>query len=44
VHDLVAKGRQFWGKDSEIYLNDIMGDQLSVSARSVVLIRSVYRP
>ena len=30
LKSLLVKGREFWGKDSEIYLNDLIGDHLKV--------------
>lgn len=30
LDSLLVKGREFWGKDSEIYLNDLIGDHLKV--------------
>jgi magnesium transporter len=30
LHSLLIKGKKFWGDDAEIYLNDLMGDQLKV--------------
>ena len=30
LHSLLVKGVKFWGKTSEVYLNDLMGDQLKV--------------
>jgi magnesium transporter len=30
LNSLLAKGREFWGKDSEIYMNDLIGDHLKV--------------
>jgi len=29
-HSLLVKGKKFWGDDAEIYLNDLMGDQLKI--------------
>ncbi|MDR3581755.1 MAG: CorA family divalent cation transporter [Candidatus Pacebacteria bacterium] len=30
LHSLLVKGKKFWGDNAEIYLNDLMGDQLKV--------------
>jgi magnesium transporter len=30
LHSLLIKGKKFWGDDAEIYLSDLMGDQLKV--------------
>ncbi len=30
LRSLLAKGKKFWGDDAEIYLNDLIGDQLKV--------------
>jgi magnesium transporter len=30
LHSLLIKGKKFWGDDAEVYLNDLMGDQLKV--------------
>ena len=30
LRSLLAKGRKFWGESAEVYLNDLMGDQLKV--------------
>lgn len=30
LSSLLVRGKTFWGKDSEIYLNDLMGDHLKV--------------
>ncbi len=30
LRSLLAKGRKFWGASAEVYLNDLMGDQLKV--------------
>ncbi|HVN26753.1 MAG TPA: CorA family divalent cation transporter [Candidatus Paceibacterota bacterium] len=30
LRSLVANGRTFWGGDADVYLNDLMGDQLKV--------------
>ncbi len=30
LHSLVAKGKLLWGEGAEVYLNDLMGDQLKV--------------
>jgi magnesium transporter len=30
LRSLLAKGKKFWGDSAEIYLNDLMGDQLKV--------------
>lgn len=30
LHSLLIKGRKFWGDAAEVYLNDLMGDQLKV--------------
>jgi len=29
-HSLLAKGKKFWGSDAEIYLSELIGDQLKV--------------
>jgi magnesium transporter len=29
-HSLLAKGKKFWGNDAEVYLNDLIGDQMKV--------------
>ncbi|HVM77230.1 MAG TPA: magnesium transporter CorA family protein [Candidatus Paceibacterota bacterium] len=30
LNSLVIKGRKFWGEDAEVYLNDLMGDQMKI--------------
>lgn len=30
LHSLSTKGKKFWGEDAEVYLNDLVGDQLKV--------------
>lgn len=30
LRSLIAKGKKFWGDSAEVYLNDLMGDQLKV--------------
>jgi len=30
LHSLLVKGKKFWGENAEVYLNDLMGDQLKV--------------
>jgi magnesium transporter len=30
LKSLLMKGREFWGKDAEIYLNDLIGDHLKI--------------
>jgi magnesium transporter len=30
LHSLLIKGKKFWGDSAEVYLNDLMGDQLKV--------------
>ena len=30
LHSLIAKGKLLWGEGAEVYLNDLMGDQLKV--------------
>lgn len=30
LHSLLIKGKKFWGDQAEVYLNDLMGDQLKV--------------
>jgi magnesium transporter len=30
LHSLLVKGKKFWGDESEVYLNDLMGDQLKI--------------
>jgi magnesium transporter len=30
LHSLLVKGKKFWGDGAEVYLNDLMGDQLKV--------------
>ena len=30
LHSLVIKGKKFWGDGAEIFLNDLMGDQLKI--------------
>jgi magnesium transporter len=30
LRSLLAKGKRFWGDNAEVYLNDLMGDQLKV--------------
>lgn len=30
LKSLLAKGKAFWGADSEVYLNDLVGDQLNI--------------
>jgi magnesium transporter len=30
LRSLLVKGKRFWGDDAEIYLNDLMGDQMKV--------------
>lgn len=30
LNSLLAKGEEFWGKDSEVYLNDLIGDHLKL--------------
>jgi magnesium transporter len=30
LRSLLSKGKKFWGDDAEIYLNDLIGDQLKV--------------
>lgn len=30
LHSLLIKGKKFWGDTAEVYLNDLMGDQLKV--------------
>ena len=30
LRSLLTKGKKFWGDDAEIYLNDLMGDQLKI--------------
>lgn len=30
LRSLLIKGKKFWGDDAEVYLNDLMGDQLKV--------------
>lgn len=30
LRSLLAKGKKFWGESSEVYLNDLMGDQLKI--------------
>jgi len=30
LRSLLAKGKKFWGESAEIYLNDLMGDQLKI--------------
>jgi magnesium transporter len=30
LRSLLAKGKKFWGDDAEVYLNDVMGDQMKV--------------
>ena len=33
VRSLLVKGRQFWGGDAELYLNDIVGEQLKITSQ-----------
>jgi magnesium transporter len=30
LRSLLSKGKKFWGEDAEVYLNDLIGDQLKV--------------
>lgn len=33
LKSLIIRGREFWGKDAEIYLNDLVGDHLKVMSQ-----------